>query len=471
MVRVGLSLLGLTLSAVAADPVGVGTPWPFDVVQHKNGAVFRGLILNEGVRGIDFQVVRRAVGRPTLTPITFFDRREIASVRRLTPADREVLRQKLAELDPTGDGERHRMEALDITRVDWLGSPNAAERYVSDQFVLTSGASDEVTRRAAVRLEQIYAAFERVLPPRHEAGRPTTVLLAGTTEDYARLVGPTAGPLLNPALYDPVGNRIVCGSDLRRLGDELATARRYHRDQLASLSVYEAEVRKLYQNQPAELRRFLDTVGRERRRVVAADRANSARFDTATSRLFALLYHEAFHSYAATFVYPPLSTADVAAGKGTGELPRWVNEGLAQIFETAVVEAGELRVGHADAARLNRVRELLRGTGGMPPAGLVSVRELLRAGKDAFLAAHADQRNAADRVYLTSWAVTFHLTFERRAVGTAEFDAYLKIVNAGSDPLAAFEAWVGRDVSAYESELRDYLLRLQPDGTMSPAKK
>jgi len=33
-------------------------------------------------------------------------------------------------------------------------------------------------------------------------------------------------------------------------------------------------------------------------------------------------------------------------------VPLWLDEGLAQIFETALVEAGELRVGHAERSRL-----------------------------------------------------------------------------------------------------------------------
>src|SRR5207248_7954147 len=89
--------------------------------------------------------------------------------------------------------------------------------------------------------------------------------------------------------------------------------------------------------------RYLDAVDRERKRVIAADKANGAKFDQATARLFAILYHEAFHAYVGTFVYPPLKPDDVKAGKGTGELPRWLNDGLAQVLETPVVEAGELR--------------------------------------------------------------------------------------------------------------------------------
>src|SRR5205814_1233933 len=145
----------------------------------------------------------------------------------------------------------------------------------------------------------------------------------------------------------------------------------------------------------------------------------------------ALLYHETFHAYAGNFAYPP------AAAGGPGELPRWLNEGLAQIFETAVLEAGELRVGHADRDRLDRAQALLK------EGGLLPLRDLLRAGKESFVALHADQKAAADRTYLAAWAVAFHLAFEKRVLGTAGFDAYVAAGNGGADPVAAFAGLVG----------------------------
>jgi hypothetical protein len=447
--------------AQPADPFRAAV-WPLDRVTLRNGKTIDGLILSDAPAELVFKVIQRQPGRPTITLTTRLQRSEIEHVRRLSEADRAAVREKLAELEAAGSSERVRTDALTLTSVDWLGRPAAARQYTSDQFVLISGAPEEVTRRAAVRLEQLYAAFAQLLPPRHAAGRPTTVVLAGRLDDYAAMVG----PLSNPAVYLPAENKVVCGSDLIRLGDQLAEIQAAHADQLARIDRYEADVRRLYQRQPAEVDRFVRKAAEQRRRVREADRANDKRFDAATDRLFALLSHEAFHAYVGQYVYRPLPAAEVRAGAGTGELPRWLNEGLAQIFETAVIEGGELRVGHADQARLDRVRDRLVGKGGP----LTPVAELLRAGQARFVTDHASTTAAADQVYLTAWAAAMYLTFDRRRVGAGGFDDYLAAVNGGGDPVTAFQEWVGVPVAKFERELHDYLRRLRPDGTVGPAK-
>jgi hypothetical protein len=242
----------------------------------------------------------------------------------------------------------------------------------------------------------------------------------------------------------------------------LQAARVHHAQQLADLDRYEQRVKKLYKGE--ELARHVRAIAAERKRVFAADANNGVKFDEAYARLFALLYHETFHAYVATFVYPPHTPEEVKAGKGTGELPRWLNEGLAQVFEGAVVEAGELRVDHPDRDRLQRAKDWLKGKDG---GRLVPLGDLLATGRDAFLASHADQKAASDRAYLTSWALAYYLTFDRRLIGTEAFRKYLVAVNSGENPKDAFAALVGQDLAGFEKDWHAYLNRLRPNGTLA----
>ncbi|MGL4421234.1 MAG: DUF1570 domain-containing protein [Gemmataceae bacterium] len=449
----GIGLLILTLAQPPA-------PWALEELTLTNGAKLQGLILEDNAAGVRFQVVRRTPGKPTVTLTTFLFRNEVAKTKKLPDADRTILKEKLAELDPRGAGERQRMSALEVQPAPWLGQPTGAWRYNSDQFALISSAPEEVTRRIAVRLEQIYTAYARFLPPRYPVAKPTTIWLTMDRAEFTKLLGPRATPVLNPAVYEPGTGRILCQTDLRRLGADLAAARTTHQKQLAALDKYEADLRKLYKTR-AELDRFLEPVGRDRKKLAAADVVNDGLFDQAMARPNAILYHETFHAYVGNFVYPP-GPAGEGAGSPTGELPRWLNEGLAQIFETAMLEAGELRVDHADAVRLAKVQDHLKPGG----IGLLPLPELLTGAPTLFILEHATQKTASDRAYLTAWAVAYHLTFERRVLGTSTLDAFLRQCARGGDPRAAFATLVGTDLSTYQTELARYFTKLQPDGTL-----
>ena len=441
----------------AADsPPPLDKEWQFDTIKLKNGSVFKGLILEENETAVRFQHVRRSVGRPTVSMTVNLRRSEIDKIQKLPEAEHELLKSRLKELDPSGEGERKRMETLELKAIDWNGKSNGARRYDSDHFSLISDAPDDIVRRTAVRLEQIYTAYVHFLRPRFPGGKPTTIILYPSLEDYQAMLEKRGWKLQNPAFFEPASNRIVCGSNLLKLGNDLEKIRRENTEQRLELDRREAELRRLYGKKPTELARHMQQVLENRRIIAQAERYNDAIFDGATKRLFSILYHEAFHAYACNFVYPPAGK-DARPENPSSELPCWLNEGLAQIFETAIVESGELRVGHADKERLLRVKEALKKN------ELMTVKELLAINSKAFLIQHNDDRIASDRAYLASWALALYLTFDRRLLGSNQLDAFVAACKRDTSVDDHFSRLVGQKIPDFESDFHAWLLKLKDD--------
>jgi hypothetical protein len=442
----------------AADTPPGGDDWKYDIVYRKKGDSYRGLILQRGVEVRMWCIVRNP-GRPTVFYRVNLPDRDIERVEMLPDDEHETLRRRFDALR-----EEHRQlpdplkalhsdkvvipgaDKIKLQETPWRGeTPTKALLYRSSYFQLESNAPRRIVLVAAGQLEQVYAAYVRCLPPRAK-GRPTTILLPQSRADYQALVRGQGRALLNPAFFDADKNQIVCAFDWRHMNEELERVHAEHVKLRAKVNDCEAELKKAYKGDiPAELKA---TLAEQRRRIQAAETHNQETFARAGQRLFQRLFHEAFHAYLLNFVYPPRE----------GELPRWLNEGLAQIFETAVFEVGELRVGHADKERLEAVRQALGKDALLPLA------DLLRAGPKQFQVAHDSDKHISDRYYLASWALAFYLTFDRKLLGTPALDAYVRQLRRGVDPVEAFRDLTGQPLAAFERDFLHYLNHLHPDG-------
>lgn len=443
----------------AADVAPGGDDWKYDIVYRKKGDRYRGLVLQRDGGEVRMWCIVRNPGRPTVFYRVNLAKEEIDRVEMLSAAEHDTLRQRFEALreehrhvpDPLKALQSDRLaipgaDKIKLQEMPWRGDSKVkALAYRSSHFELESNAPRRVVLVAAGQLEQVYAAYVRCLPPRAK-GRSTVILLPQSQADYRALVRGQGRTLLNPAFFDSDRNQIVCSFDWRQMSAELERVHTDHVKLQAKVNECEAELRKAYKGDiPTELKASLSE---QRRRIRAAELHNRETFARAQQRLFQRLFHEAFHAYLLNFVYPP----------SEGELPRWLNEGLAQIFETAIFEVGELRVGHADKERLDAVRRALSKNTFLPLA------DLLRSGAKQFQVAHDGDKQISDRYYLASWALAFHLTFERKLLGTPALDAYVRELKRGTDPLEAFRELTGQPLSAFERDFLHYLNHLHPDG-------
>jgi hypothetical protein len=460
----GLVLLA-GLAPLAADRPG-GDEWKYDVVHRKGGLLpLRGLVVDQGTDYVRVKCISRKPGSPTIVIPENVPKKDVAKLELLEGKERDLLRGRLEALqreraalarhlkllDPKRKGVLRSGDAVDLRRAPWPPDPKVKGLlYQSAHFRLVSNARAEVVQLAAIHLEQIYAAYVRALPPRTKKAEPTTVLLTRSLADYQELARKRGLVLANPAFYDPARNQVVCGSDLERLCDEREKVREHHARLRVKIKERKDALAKVYRKKvPPEL---LAPLAEAEKKIAQADKGNDEKFGRVQDRLFQRLYHEAFHAYLSTFVYPDRD----------GPLPLWFNEGLAQVFESAIVEVGELRVGHADPERYKEVRRALaKGT-------LLPLKDLLRSENKHFLVAHGGDRQAPDRYYLASWALAFHLTFERKLLGTRALDDYVQALKRGTDPLLAFRDLVGQPLDAFEKQYLKYLQKLRLDGTAGP---
>jgi hypothetical protein len=445
------------LTAIVWVPAALGQPgsqpsgpssWPMEVVRLRNGIVLKGLILDADERALRMLCVSREPGRPTVTFHTSVGRVEIDRIERLSASERQELRNRLNDLERcSGEAARCRLAQLPLRSISENGRNNPIWQYDSAFFSLKSDAHEEIVRRAAWHLEQIYTAYTRFLAPRHKGGVPTQIMLC------CRLMSPdgpspVAKSVQNPAYFEPIANRIICHCELQEWGERLQAIRAEHFKLRAELEEKKAAFARLYKGR--ELHRIIQPIERTHAEIAAAEIKNNQAFAVATRNLFARLNHEAFHAYLLNFVYP-------ATGP---QPPRWLNEGLAQIFESAILEGTELRVGHADRDRLDRVVKAI------PRQELVPLADLFRSEPRHFLVAHDTDRLTSDRYYLTSWALAFYLTFDKRLLGSAALDRFVSECHNGTSPTRAFEEMVGEPLESFQRQFYQYLSLLQPDGSL-----
>jgi hypothetical protein len=444
-VVVALALLGTPAATPGLEPPGGPDDWKYEVLHHKNGTAYKGLVVGEDARVIKFWQVKRLKGEPTRRFHYEWSRRDVKNIERLSQPERDRLWDRIKAINPDlrQKEQQKRFDNLYLEPVVWeIDKNRPGWSYHSIYFVLRSDADSDIVRRAALRLEQIYAAYANFLPPRHASvsANPTTILLVDSLAEYQEALKKRGRKLRNPAYYNPARNEVVCGSEFRSLGADLEKVRKVEQEWARQV----ADLKKRYPKRIPSL--ILDRIRRDQGQIERIDRDNDQVFKQASEDLFHILYHEAFHAYLETFVYPGREAL----------VPYWLNEGLAQVFETAILEVDDsLRVGHVDEQRRMQLGSPLDNR------KLVPLDRLLKAGAKEFQVVHDRPEKRADQYYLTSWALTFYVMIDKNLVSDRrKLDDYVFALKKGTDPATAFERLVGKPLPKFQKEFRTYLANL-----------
>ncbi len=156
----------------------------------------------------------------------------------------------------------------------------------------------------------------------------------------------------------------------------------------------------------------------------------------ASQDLWRVLAHEGFHQF---------------IGYEQGQrIPMWLNEGMAQYFETCSILGSEFHVGQVSRNKLLYAQALIVNKQAPP------LSQLIQWDRATFYA-------NANVAYPMSWALVYYLvnSHEER-FAQSDFRRYMQDLKYGQDDIRSFQRRFGADVDRWQADFEDYILHLQP---------
>ncbi len=465
MILCALLIVGLSPTG-AADELrpGMGTDdWKMDRLVTADGKVHQGLVEAEDDDAIHFLELVRRQGQPMFAVRRPYEKSEVRTLERLDSDERQRLQARWRRYR-----RRARVQAVRLASIELVHKPQPKREptwhYSGAWFHLVSDADENTTRQVVVHLEQVFAALSNVLPARTmRGGTQLTFHVFQTHEAYRRFAAARGVTLENDAFFAADDNIVALYSPLARIARESAEAQAEHqamqekleasrkeipqrlnaeREKLQNAKRSEAEIRtyitrlrsKLYHELEA-MRKSIDLTARQNQQVI----------ERRTQASLATLRHEAFHAYLENHVFPLREY----------RVPRWLHEGMAQVFAHGILEDGALRVDAPDPDLLRRLQVDLQ-------ADPLPLERLLHAQPADFLPSDAAGREQASRLYTYAWGMAWYLLFEDDEAWTME--RLVSLVGPGepTDPVQRFEGVAGMSLPKFEAQWRKAMLAVKP---------
>ncbi|NIL95894.1 MAG: DUF1570 domain-containing protein [Planctomycetales bacterium] len=430
--------------------------WPTDQVVLHDGRRLEGLIRQADSRRVELVEVGRKPGRPMYLLVRWIDREEIAQIQRLDTVERHELQRRIFAFRKRTKIAAALRQQIHLT----VRSQDDVEHlhYEGPWFTLDSTADEPLTREVVVRVEQMMAGFRTFIRPQHEPPSPPRIVLLNTQQEYLAFQQRAALRIEHAAYFDVQKNEIIAGGELAALSQRLEEIRQHHRQLREKLEQRDEQLQTILTRLTHQLREagHDEDVIRDLRKAArsewkrklrepkeAAIRLAERENEAIVQEKFRVLYHEAFHAYLENYVFD----------RTRYKVPAWLNEGLAQVFESGLLDAGLLRLDAPDPTRLASLQRELRGPQVLP------LVELITAPAEEFLVQHGEQARRSNRLYLYSWGLAFYLIFEGRTLDSEALDRYLKIDSQIHDPVRRFEAMVDMPLDKFEAQWRQAMLQ------------
>ncbi|MCC9605820.1 DUF1570 domain-containing protein [Blastopirellula sp. JC732] len=428
-----------------------------DTLTLSDGRTLQGIILAQQDDGVDFLEIVQPAGKPTFGVVRNYPKNEIRAIAKADEAARPQLIQRVERLRNRLQIEAENRETIQIKPVKQDG---VDYRIVSAEgYDFYSRLDESLTRRLAVRMDQASQAFQHMIPPRRDSDVRLRIIVFDDMREYADYTATFGATVRNPAIFLPQERLILVGTDFRRLQSQAKQAAQEHQRQTAwwetlrrelpaRLDAYRkelaaAKIKPEEIEQEVSVRR--EAFQRQRQealtRIRAVERTNADALEKAIEDTTRQIYHEAFHAYLECFVFP---VADY-------DVPIWLNEGLAQLFEHGQLEEDSFRI---DAPPSDLVAELKQR---LASTDRPLLAELLERDSAAFVLTMSPHREQLD--YALAWGLAWRLVFEERLF---EGNRLEQMVTGGTSRRQRLENLLGKSLDQFEPQWREYVENL-PD--------
>ncbi|TWT39284.1 DUF1570 domain-containing protein [Blastopirellula retiformator] len=428
-----------------------------DTLTLSDGRTLEGMIVERQADGLDFLEIVKPAGKPMFGVVRNFPQSEIRAITEVDPESRSQLIQRVERLRNRLQFEAENRETIQLETVKRDG---VTYRVVTGEgYDFYSRLDESLTRRMAVRLEQASRAFQHMIPPRKESDIRLRLILFDDMRDYADYMATLGAAVRNPAIFLPQEGLVLVGTDFRRLQAQAKRAAEEHKRQIGwwdelrrglpeRLEAYRKELaaakippEEIEQEVSVRREAFLRQRREALSRIRAVERTNADAFEKAIEDTTRRIYHEAFHAYLECFVFP-VAQYDV---------PIWLNEGLAQLFEHGQLEGDSFRI---DAPPADLVAELKRR---LAASDRPLLAEMLERDSAAFVLTMSPHREQLD--YALAWGLAWRLVFEERLF---EGNRLEKMVTADPARRQRLENLINESLEEFEPKWRQYVEELSP---------
>lgn len=157
------------------------------------------------------------------------------------------------------------------------------------------------------------------------------------------------------------------------------------------------------------------------------------------------LQHEAFHQFAFTVIGP--------------NIPIWLNEGIAQVFEEGIWTGSSFILGQVPPRRVRQLQQDMRDR------RLTEFRKLLPTSEQEWAAGMRD-RTTASAQYNQAWAMSHFLIYANGGNGDAVYRGrviqMLKLIREGAKSDDAFTQAFSDNITGFQQRFVEYARELRP---------